>query len=229
MNKFHQMTSEIERKALVESVARALSLRCEPLPPLLTDAIALNSTLARVPRRINYETHMYRWATRADSLRMSSTYKRRHAKLKSASVWHRATSWGSLALKLMRPLAPNEVNDGNCDAISIEFLLNAIAEDPLILSTRRGGPFPHLPIDILLTARIHEFIHEYSGPGVVHPFEGRHFVQGCVLNIYCDASNARERAGVASALARILSAELDAEIVSLVQEARHTHEMTRPH
>lgn len=60
MNKLHQMTSEIDRQALVETVARALSLRSEPLPPLLTDAIALNSALARVARRINYETHMYR-------------------------------------------------------------------------------------------------------------------------------------------------------------------------
>jgi hypothetical protein len=227
MNQFHRMT-EIE-KALVESVARALSLRCEPLPPLLTDAIALNSALARLPRRIDYETHMYLWATGAESLRMTSAYMRRHAKLKGAAVWHRTTPWGSLALKSILHPAPNDVVGRNRDAISLEFLLNAIAEDPLILSTRRGSPFPHLPIDILLTERIHEFFEEYSGPGVVHPFEGRHFVQGCVVNIYCDARKAVARAGVASALSRIMTTELDAEIVSLVQEARHTHETSRPH
>ncbi|WP_321936425.1 hypothetical protein [Paraburkholderia sp. J8-2] len=229
MNKFRQMTSEIDRKALVEAIARALGLRCEPLPPLLTDAIALNSTLARVARRISFETHMYEWATKAKSLRMSSVYMRQHAKLKSAVVWHRSASWGSLALKLLRPLAPDEIDDGNCDALQLEFLLNALAEDPLMLSSRRDGTFQHLPVDILLTQRINEYFHEYFGPGMVHPFEGHHFVQGCVLYIFCDAGNAAVRAGVATALSRVMSAELDAEIVSLVQEARRTHEITRPH
>ncbi|WP_028218372.1 hypothetical protein [Paraburkholderia oxyphila] len=229
MNEFHQMTSEIDRNALVDAVARALSLRSEPLSPLLTDAIALNSTLARVARRINYETHMYRWATTADSLRTSSAYMQRHAKFKSSAVWHRDASWGSLTLKLLQPLDPDEVDDENCDGIALEFLLNAIAEDPLILSYRRGHAHRYQPIDMLLTELIDEHFDEYSGPGVAHPFEGHHFVQGCVVNIYCDASNAAVRAGVAAALSRILSADLDAEIVSVVQAARRTHEETRPH
>ena len=229
MNEFHSMTSEIDRNALVDAVARALSLRSEPLPPLLTDAIALNSALSRVAELIDSETHMYRWATRANSLRTSPAYLRRHAKLKSAAVWHRDASWGSLTLKLLRPLNPHEVDDENCDGISLEFLLNAIAEDPLILSYRRGDPHLHDSIDVLLTGLIHEHFEEYCGPGVAHPFEGRHFVQGCVVNIFCDASNAAVRAGVADALSRIMSAELDAEIVSLVQAARRTHEKTRPH
>ena len=132
-------------------------------------------------------------------------------------------------LKLLPPLAPDEVDDENRDAFSLEFLLNAIAEDPLMLSSRRNGTFDHLPIDILLTQVIVECFQEYCGPGVVHPFEGRHFVQGCALNVFCDASNAAVRAGVATALSRLLSTELDAAIVSLVHEARYAHEITRPH
>lgn len=229
MNEFHQMTSEIDRKALVQAVARALNLRCEPLPPLLTDAIALNSTLARVAPRINYETHMHRWATTADALRTSSTYMRQHARLKNAAVWRRDAPWGSLVLKLLRPLDPDEVDNENCDGISLEFLLDVIADDPLILSHRRGHTHLYQPIDLVLTELIDGQFQEYVGPGVAHPFEGRHFVQGCVVNIFCDASNASVRSGVAAGLSRIMNAQLDAEIMSLVELARCAHEWTLPH
>jgi len=149
--------------------------------------------------------------------------------LKNAAVWHRAISWGSLALRLLRPLKTDEIDDENCDGISLEFLLKDIAEDPLILSYRRGKAHRHQPIDILMTEQIDEHFEDYCGPGVAHPFEGRHFVQGCVVNIFCDASKASVRAGVAAGLSRIMNAELDAEIVSLVQAARRTRENTRPH
>jgi hypothetical protein len=228
MNEFHQSTSEIDRKAFVQAVASALDLRCEPLPPLLTDAIALNSTLARLAPRINYEMHMHQWATTADALRMSSTYTRQHAKLENAAVWHRDAPWGNLVLKLLRPVDPAEVDDGNCDGIALEFLIDAIAEDPLILSYRRSCAHLYQPIDLVLTELIDGQFQRYAGPGAAHPFEGHHFVQGCVVNMFCDASNASARSGVATELSRIVNAELDDEIMSLVELARRTHELTQP-
>jgi len=219
------------RDALMDAAASELAFHHAPLPPNFADAYAINSALARLAPRIDLEEHLYRWATDADFLRTTSEYARARAKLSRVNLWHRATAWGCLVLKPRPFIHPDIAENENCYAIALEFLLNVVAEDPLILSYRRGPGCScvYRQVDMMVNDHISDHSGKYNGPGEVFAFDREHYLHACILELRCDASNAAVRAGAAAGLARFMDAELDVEILRLVRESRRVHEKTRPH